>query len=90
LVSELDCCFYFFDLSFINALSIIIGRATLSAAFGLAAKVAVGTQALMEATYETFESEDNSPAARNRSQSKNTTSMRGVQALAGVDSDDEV
>jgi hypothetical protein len=44
----------------------------------------------MEATYETFESEDNSPAARNRSQSKNTTSMRGVQALAGVDSDDEV
>ena len=75
---------------------IYIGRATISAAFGLAAKVAIGTQALMEATYENFESADSSPAVT-PSSLKNYPStsqpsgnkMRGVAALAGVDSDDE-
>ncbi len=61
---------------------------------GLAAKVAIGTQALMEATYENFESVDSSPAStpqsvRLPSTSNNPPKLRGVAALAGVDSDDE-
>lgn len=74
----------------------LIGRATLSAALGLATKVAVGTQALMEATYETFDGADDPNAQHNsnygasRSQSlAKASSSKGLHALAGVDSDDE-
>lgn len=90
-------------LASLTLLSLSSGRATLNAALGLATKVAIGTQALMEATYETFEAEEASPNNRTTSTSKLTpstsssrlsstnksSSMKGIQALAGVDSDDE-
>jgi hypothetical protein len=107
-----DCPSFFFSYFFLSFfLCYFLGRATLSAAMGLAAKVAIGTQALMEATYENFESEEASQSSKSRgasvtspslspaalvnttngnSATKQRASIKGVTALAGVDSDDEV
>jgi hypothetical protein len=71
-----------------------IGRATLSAALGLATKVTIGAQAFMEAASETFEGDSSSSAATNTGgtsmKSKGrSTSFKSLYKAAGVDSDDE-
>lgn len=71
-----------------------VGRATLSAALGLATKVTIGAQAFMEAASETFEGDSSSSAATNTGgtsmKSKGrSTSFKSLYKAAGVDSDDE-